>query len=138
MNGAISTFKFDDMNCECMCSADPSVQRISKFLYQVHDDFVDHPISVSRKTWNRLLRVLVFLDTQLVAQVDYDEDSWPFTSKDEWEAHRGKISELAAPQYDPKLHSQPVDGPWERIPTIAGLGILGLVMVIAAIIAMNA
>ncbi|MCA9213825.1 MAG: hypothetical protein KDB27_12210 [Planctomycetales bacterium] len=63
MNCTISTYAFDDLNSECMDSRDESVRQISRQLYQIHDDAVDHPISVTQPTWNALIRVVAFLDT---------------------------------------------------------------------------
>ena len=47
MAGAIRTFAFDDKNSGCRKNGDRSVQEISRFLYNIHDDLIDHPISVT-------------------------------------------------------------------------------------------
>ncbi len=126
MNGTILTYAFDDLNFECLGARDPSVQQVSKLLYQIHDDTVDHPISVTKKTWDALIRIVVFLDTDLAADENTDNDYWPFKDESEWNSHRTEISEIAVPSYDPETHALPVHGLLNRIPTLLGFGIIVL------------
>ena len=128
MNGTISTYAFDDLNCECMDSADPSVRQVSKLLYQIHDDTVDHPISVTQTTWDALIRIVVFLDTELAVDDEMVNDFWPFTGETEWNTHRHRIEDSGIPSYDPNVHALPVHGPFNRIPALLGLGAVVLII----------
>ena len=54
MSGAIRAFEFDDRNsefCSRKCTADDSVRQISKSLYYLNDDFIDHSVSVDAEGW---------------------------------------------------------------------------------------
>jgi len=124
MNGTISTYAFDDLNCECMDSRDKSIRQVSKLLYQIHDDTVDHPISVTRQTWDALIRIVAFLDTDLYAGQNMDDDVWPFNDDTQWNAHRSKVGAINIPSYDSTIHALQVHGPLNRIPTLVGLGII--------------
>ena len=126
MNGTILTYAFDDLNCDCMDAPDPSVRQVSKLLYQIHDDTVDHPISVTKTTWHALIRIVTFLDTDLAADENMDNNYWPFKDESEWNSHRTEISEINVPSYDPEIHALPVHGPLNRIPTLLGFGIIVL------------
>lgn len=126
MNGAISTYAFDDQNCECMDSQDESVRQVSKLLYQIHDDTVDHPISVSKTTWDTLIRIVAFLDTDLTADENMDNNCWPFKVETELDTSHASIGEINIPSYNPEIHALPVHGPLNRIPTLVGLGIIAL------------
>lgn len=126
MNGTISTYAFDDLNCECMDAPDPSVRHISKLLYQIHDDTVAHPISVTKTTWDTLIRIAAFLDTDLAVNEIMDNDYWPFKHETEWNAHRRNIAGISIPTYNPEIHALPIHGPLNRIPTLLGVGIIAL------------
>ena len=128
MNGTISTYAFDDLNCECIDSPDPSVRQVSKLLYQIHDDTVDHPIYVTQTTWDALIRIVVFLDTELAVDEKMDNGSWPFTGETEWNTHRHRIEDRSIPSYDPNVHALPVHGPFNRIPALLGLGVVVLII----------
>lgn len=128
MNGTISTYAFDDLNCECMDSRDEIVRCISKQLYLIHGDTVDHPISVTQPTWNALIRIVAFLETDLPCAQDFDRDSWPFKDEFEWNEHRTKLDEINIPPYDAEIHALPVHGPLNRIPALVGLGISAVVI----------
>lgn len=138
MNGSIKTYAFDDLNCECMDSNDPGVRQISKLLYQIHDDTVDHPISVNQTTWDTLQRIVAFLDTDLAIVEKADQGSWPFKDENEWTMHQDNMDEANIPPYDPEIHALPVHGPLNRIPTLVGLGIIilatGLLMLFVSIV----
>lgn len=127
MNGTIRTYAFDDLNCECKDSHDESVRQISKLLYQIHDDTVDHPVSVNQTTWDTLLRIVAFLETDLTAAADMDKDNWPFKDDTDWNKYRATIAENNVPFYNPELHSLPVHGPLNRIPTLVGIGIIAFI-----------
>lgn len=126
MNGSILTYAFDDLNCECMDAPDPSVRNVSKLLYQIHDDTVDHPISVTKITWDTLIRIVAFLDTDLAVNENMDNAYWPFNDEAEWHAHRKNIDGTNIPSYNPEIHALPVHGLINRIPTLLGLGIIAL------------
>ncbi len=126
MNGTISTYVFDDLNCECMNSHDESVRQISKLLYQIHDDTVDHPISVTQITWDALLRIVAFLDTDFAAALEMDNDYWPFQDETGWNTHRTKLEGIDIPPFDPEIHALSVHGPLNRIPTLVGLGLIAV------------
>jgi hypothetical protein len=133
MNGTISTYAFDDLNCECTDSEDESVRQVSKLLYQIHDDTVDHPISVTLTTWDALLRIVAFLDTDLTADDNKDNDNWPFKDETDWNTHRSRIGEINIPSYNNEIHALPVHGTFKRIPTIVGFGIITLAAVLFAV-----
>ena len=122
----ISTYSFDDLNCECMDSQDESVRQISEQLYLIHDDTIDHPISVTSATWKALIRIVAFLDTDLTADEYIDNDYWPFKDDTVWNAQRTNISKINIPSYNPDIHALPVHGPLSRIPMLVGLGIIAL------------
>jgi hypothetical protein len=128
MDGTISTFAFDDRNCDFMDSRDAGVRRLSKLLYQIHDDTVDHPISVSETTWKALLRIVAFLDTDMPLSDEEDNPFWPFQSEADWNEHRNTVEDANIPPYDPSVHSLPVHGPFDRIPTLVGFGIVAVVI----------
>jgi len=136
MNGTISTYAFDDLNCECMDSHDEIVRQISKQLYQIHDDTVDHPVSVTQPTWNALIRVVAFLDTDSAGGQDTANGYWPFKNESEWNTHRTKLDEISIPSYDPEIHALPVHGPLTRIPTLVGFGIIAFVIALLIIVLM--
>ncbi len=139
MNGTISTYAFDDLNSECMDSQDETVRQISKQLYLIHDDAVDHPISVSQPTWTALKRIVVFLDTDSEGSQDAANDFWPFKDESEWTTQQTKLDEINIPPYDPAIHALPVHGPLSRIPTPVGFGIIAFVigLLIVVLIAMR-
>jgi hypothetical protein len=111
-----------------MDSYDESVRQISKLLYQIHDDTVDHPISVTQTTWDALLRIIAFLETDLAAAPDLDNGTWPFKDDTDWNIHRAGIAKINIPSYSPEIHRLPVHGPLNRIPTLVGLGIIAIVI----------
>ncbi len=64
MADRIRTDEFDhgNMNIE---DQDPSVRACVGALWFFHDDFVDHPISVSSEGWNWILRIVALLRSDL-------------------------------------------------------------------------
>ena len=127
MRGEISTFAFDDLNSAiCDESADESARAVCEQLYLIHDDFINHPISVRRKTWNALLRVAAFLATDLVIRDESKTESWPFQNEEEWLARQSLVEPHNLPAYDPAVHAQSVGSPLRRIPTLVGLGIIAV------------
>jgi len=66
MRGEINTFCFEEQYREARSGTnDRSVNSLSYRLWLYHDDFVDHPISVSETAWRHCARVLAFLRTDL-------------------------------------------------------------------------
>ncbi len=124
MNGTISTYEFDDLNSECMDSHDESVRKVAKELYCIHDDTVDHPISVTQMTWDALIRIVAFLDTDLVSDEKLVNSYWPFKDGTQWNTHRNSIEDVDIPSYDPDVHSLPVHGAFNRIPTLVSIGLI--------------
>ena len=133
-NGTISTYAFDDLNCECMDSHDEFVRQISEQLYLIHDDTVDHPISVTQATWNALKRIVAFLETDSAGSQDTTNDFWPFKDESEWNTHRSKLDEINIPLYDPAIHALPVHGLLSRIPTLVGFGIIAVVIGVLVVV----
>lgn len=132
MNGTILTFEFDDLNIECGASPDQSVQLISRFLYSLHDDIIDHPISVTEEGWAALQRVVAFLSTDFAADSTWKNSHWPFPTEATWVAHEDEANDSQIPIFNPILHSQQIIHPWwDRLPAWVGLTLLaGTVLVI--------
>src|SRR5579872_5857166 len=68
MRDDIHTFAFDDRNSvyfEQGLTEDRSVREIGRVLWTIHDDLIDHPISVSPECWPMLKRAVTFLGTDL-------------------------------------------------------------------------
>jgi hypothetical protein len=136
MAGAIRTFAFDDQNTACCKTADRSVQEISRFLYNLHDDFIDHPISVTSQGWEVLRRVVAFLDTDLEITTRQQNPSWPFHDEEEWHVNEHLVNETDLPDYAPAVHRRPIKPWWNRIPS--SVGFLVLAALIAAVIVLIA
>jgi hypothetical protein len=124
MSGTLRAHAFDDLNSACMDSRDESVRSIAKWLYGIHDDLADHPISVSQQVWNVLVRIVVFLGTESPASSCQQAESWPFSSESEWNAARASVEGCGIPRYDPAIHARPVYGLLDRIPTLLGVVII--------------
>lgn len=134
MKGTIRTNAFDDMNSEFMGSPDESLRRISGLLYQIHDDMVDHPISVSESTWETMLRIIAFLDTHLEAAERVDHEYWPFKDETHRDNHCENIVMIDLPSYKPQVHDLPIHSPFNRIPAIVGFGLMALATFLMAAI----
>jgi len=136
MAGTLRTHAFDDVNSACVGSRDESVRAIAKWLYEIHDDVADHPISVTEPVWNALVRIVAFLGTEASASARHTQELWPFASESEWEAARISVEGCGIPPYDPAIHARPVHGFLDRIPTPLGIAIIvcatGLLMVALA------
>ncbi|MBS0263836.1 MAG: hypothetical protein JSS02_18000 [Planctomycetes bacterium] len=131
MRGDISTFAFDDRNSayfEGGQTQDQSVLEISRVLWTMHDDFVDHPISVSREGWLFLKRVVTFLDTDLELRETPRwtrlSEFWPFRDATEWSENESTGLDRQIPDYDPDKHGRPIGHWWNRIPTLTGFAII--------------
>ena len=123
MAGTLRTHAFDDVNSVCMSSRDESVRAVAEWLYGIHDDVSDHPISVTEPVWNALVRIVAFLGTEASASARHTQELWPFASESEWEAARISVEGCGIPPYDPAIHARPVHGFLDRIPTpLAGRG----------------
>ena len=137
LRNEIRTFAFDDANSECMDTDDASLKCIANHLYIIHDDTVDHPISVSETTWQCLIRIAAFLRTNLLCQTGTDQPYWPFQTRELWLEHKSANDDLRIPDYDPQSHQPPIHGRLDRIPTIIGVTILvGLVIIAFAVVVM--
>ena len=135
MAGAIRTYAFDEANTACRASADVGVQTISRFLYYLHDDLIDHPISVRRDTWSVLRRIVAFLNTDLEIEGEPENELWPFHDEKEWCAHEHLVNDSGLPEYDPVVHGRPANPWWNRIPSGIGFIILGAI-VVAVVVAL--
>ena len=113
MNGTISTYAFDDLNCECTDSQDESVRQVSRLLYQIHDDTVDHPISVTLTTWDVLLRIVAFLDTDWIAdKAKYNRQlAVQRRYRMEHAIGQGSMRTRKFTSYNTQIHALPVHGP---------------------------
>lgn len=139
MSGEIRTFAFDDRNSvyfETKLTEDRSVREIAHILYSIHDDFIDHPISVSPEGWLFLRRVVAFLGTELeIGQTASPlPESWPFRDEAEWKANEHLGNERRIPEYDPDIHHRRFQPWWNRIPSAVGFAILGTILVVAFIL----
>lgn len=128
MAGRICTSAFDDQNTACQQSSDKSVQEISRFLYSLHDDLIDHPISVTPICWEALLRVVAFLGTGLEIRTPNKDASWPFPDSEEWHANENSLKNLDLPEYDISIHYRIANPWWNRIPSRIGLVVLGCII----------
>ncbi len=100
----------------------------------MHDDTVGDLISVTQEPCHALLRIVVFLGTDLNAPEISDNSSWPFKNIAAWNEHRSNVEEDGIPSYYPDIHALPVHGPFDRIPTLVGFVII--VLASGAIIAL--
>ena len=130
MRGEIRTFAFDDANSECVNSSDHDLARVAKHLYQIHDDTVDHSISVPQLTWDRLNRVVAFLDTDTQCEQNENLPYWPFPNNQAWVDQQATNSHLDIPEYDRHLHQIRIHGPLSQIPTPIGVAILIFIAII--------
>ena len=129
MTGAIGTFEFDERNSKCREQTDDkAVRDVSHNLWFIHDDFVDHPIHVSRRGWDVLRRVIAFLGTDLPLQPGSRKNTWPFGSEAQWRAHRHLLDDCALPEYDSAAHDAPIRPPWQTVLRwllfVGGLGVI--------------
>ena len=132
MTGKIHTFAFDDQNsgfCSTKTTTDNSVHQISRFLYNIHDDFINHPISVGPQGWAVLRRIIAFLGTDLDIETTQEQTVWPFHDEEEWHANESLVNEIGLPEYDPVIHGRQVNPWWNRIPSSVGFVVLGGLLV---------
>lgn len=134
MTGEIGTFAFDDANSNCCQSSDANVKAISRVLYSIHDDTVDHPICVTSDGWVALRRVLAFLDTDLDIATKHDESAWPFCDHEQWQANEHRANAIVLPQYDPAIHFRHIHPWWNRIPSGVGFAIIAVVGILLAVV----
>lgn len=123
MTGEIRTFAFDDRN-DNTWSEDQSIAEISRFLWHTHDDFVDHPVSVSSDGWMTLRRIVAFLGMDLEITSKANEPSWPFANAEEWQVNGYLVDDARLPNYDSRLHGRPYQSWWNGIPTRLGVALL--------------
>lgn len=131
MRGATRTFAFQDAYEVHERSADSCVRRIVEVVYCFHDDFVDHPISVSRQRWDALRRAVAFLGTDQQGVAERAAASWPFADEASWKAHEHLLDSLALPDYNEAVHGRRVRPAWHTVPTWLG------VLVIVAVVVMG-
>lgn len=124
MSGGITTFAFDDINTACGSQFDTSLQQISRVLFLLYDDFVDHPISVTFKNWMMLQRIVAFLSTNLEIKSPAANATWPFGSAVALGAAESPMGDAAIPTYDAAIHYCQVHPWWNRIPSHVGYIIL--------------
>lgn len=142
MRGEVSTFAFDERNSAYFADRrtdDASVLEISHVLWHIHDDLIDHPISVSPECWLTLKQILAFLATDLdVASWQRGRmvpEFWPFRDESAWLEHEYAGTDLPVPAYDVQIHGRQIR-PWrDSIPASAGFAFLlvlvGIVFVVA-------
>jgi len=134
MAGDICTFAFDDINSACRDTTDASLKLISKELYLIHDDLIDHPVSVTQESWEALRRTVAFLATDLQTDTATAQFTWPFHDEDEWRSHEHLVNDMQIPVYDPVVHSRQVHPWWDRIPSSLGFAILGCIVVVILVV----
>jgi hypothetical protein len=128
MRGATRSFAFQDAYEALERSSDDDVRRIVEVVYCFHDDFIDHPISVSRQRWDALRRAVAFLGTEQQGVAERTADSWPFADEASWRAHEHLLDSLALPDYSEAVHGRRVRPAWHTVPT--WLGVLVMVAVV--------
>ena len=130
MNGTIGTYDFDDYNSECGGSGDDGVREISRWLYRIHDDTVDHPISVSSEGWEVLRRVVAFLETDSEIHRNAERATWPFADESQLARHGPNVRQVSMPTYNPLIHATPIHPGWDRIPSWFGVAMIVLAIVV--------
>jgi hypothetical protein len=133
MAGNIGTFAFDDINCACRDTADASLKLLSKELWLMHDDLIDHPVSVTHEGWEALRRTVAFLATDLQIDTASVQSTWPFRDEGEWRSHQHFVEGVQIPDYDPAVHGRPSNPWWNRIPSTLGFAILGCIVVLVLV-----
>lgn len=130
MSGAIRSFAFQDQYSPFRASPDEAVQEIVRQVWYIHDELIDHPISVLLEGWEILRRTVAFLGTDLdIAPSECRV--WPFRDEAEWHLHEHLVDQLDLPDYAPDVHGCPANPWWNRIPT--SIGVLILVTLLAAV-----
>ena len=129
MSGAIRTFAFEDQYWPCRTSPDEAVQRIAREVWYIHDELIDHPLSLPEQGWEALRRIVAFLGTDL--EITAKQDEWPFEDEAAWRAHQHLVNEFDLPEYDPAVHGRPANPWWNRIPS--SIGFLVLAVLLAAL-----
>ncbi len=128
MAGEISTFAFDDDISSCHRSKDRGVSEVSRALSNIHDDFIDHPISVGSDAWEALRRIVAFLGTDLEIGNAKRRTPWPFVNEQEWQANECLLNSFNLPSYDPAFHGRQVNRWWNRIPSSIGFLVLAALL----------
>lgn len=128
MRGAIRSFALEDQYSPCRTSPDEAVQDIAQQLWCIHDELVDHSISVQPEGWERLRRTVAFLGTDLEI-APLDSPSWPFRNDGQWHMNEHLVDGLDLPDYDPDIHGRPGNPWWNRVSTSTGVLILVALLV---------
>ena len=144
MCGAIRTFEFEDQCWPCYTSPDEAVQGIAREVWYIHDQFINHPISVTEHGWEALRRAVAFLSTDLEITAKQGIQSsrgrsrcpneWPFEDEAAWRANQHLLNQIDLPEYDPAVHGRPAHPWWNRIPSRIGFLVLAVVAVVFAAI----
>ena len=134
MAGDIRTFAFDDINCACRDTADASLKLLSKELWLIHDDLIDHPVSVTHDGWEALRRTVAFLATDLQIDRATAQSTWPFRNEGEWRSHQHLVEGVQIPDYDPAVHGRHCNPWWNRIPSTVGFAVLGCIVVVVLVV----
>jgi hypothetical protein len=131
MSGAIRTFAFEGQYAPCRNSPDEAVQAIVRHVWYIHDELIDHPISVTEQEWEILRRSFAFLLTDLDFTAKENGAVWPFEDESSWQANQHLVNGIELPEYDSAVHGRPANPWWNRIPT--SIGILVLAMLLGAV-----
>jgi len=137
MAGEIRTFEFDDRKstiCSRNETADDGLRQVSRFLYGIHDDLIDHPSSISPQGWATLRRIVAFLGTELEIDATDEHPAWPLHDEDTWRANEWIVSKAGLPDYDPAIHGRQNQRWWNRIPFTVGFAILGGILIVVLIV----
>jgi hypothetical protein len=137
MTGEMRSFEFDDQTSpfqSAKATSDESIRRISRELWTIYDDLIDHPISVTPEGWAALRRILAFLQTDLEIEKTRDRDTWPFHDHEEWLQNERVLNDVDLPEYDPTIHGRPANPWWNRISSVVGFVILGCLLAVVLIL----
>ncbi len=137
MAGKIRTYEFVDRNSQFYSrktTTDDSVHQVARFLYSIHDDVIDHPISATEHGWAALRRIVAFLGTDLEADPTQKQPAWPFRDQGQWRANEWLVDKVDLPDYDPAIHCRQIQSWWNRIPSTVGFAVLGCILIAVLIV----
>ena len=112
MRGQIDNFGLDDAASDVIRD-DGSLTPVFLALWFTYDDCKRHSVSVDRRTWKGLRRMVAFLLSDEPMPPDRvlkvtPSSMWPFPT---WAAVRRSVPTLASvplPVYDPAVHGRPI------------------------------
>jgi hypothetical protein len=128
MGGAIRTFAFEDQYSPCRNSPDEAVQEIVRQIWYIHDELIDHPISITEQGWQLLRRTVAFVGTDLEITAEQNGASWPFEDEAAWHANEHLVNEIDLPECDAAVHGRPANPWWNRIPSSVGFLVLAVLL----------